>query len=185
MSLITIDQLLESVDLDFEPRWVTKNYCGEITIFDSRPYIGCEEWCGDDVESRDFGPIKLSEFANKPWQECIYEVPQKTDEYEQDLEKLRPADSDLVYRVKLPQKTAGKITRLTGKGLLLSQNENGKTTIWTETELFNKINELVDAVNKHTDIIQQIGAWGSSKGEFLWCETLTSFEPNGFNKKEE
>ena len=25
MSLITIEQLLESVDLDFEPRWVTKD----------------------------------------------------------------------------------------------------------------------------------------------------------------
>lgn len=36
-----------------------------------------------------------------------------------------------------------------------------------------KINELVDAVNKHEDIIRQIGEWGSSKGECLWCETLT------------
>ena len=38
--------------------------------------------------------------------------------------------------------------------------------------LFNKINELVDAVNKYEDIIRQIGEWGSSKGECLWCENL-------------
>lgn len=184
MSLITIDQLLESMVLDFEPRWIAKDQCGLICVYAEKPERGICSWCdGGNYILLDY--LKLADFEGKDWTECIYEVPQKTDEYEQDLEKLRPADSDLVYRVKLPQKTAGKITRLTGKGLLLSQDENGKATIWTETELFNKINELVDAVNKHTDIIQQIGAWGSSKGEFLWCETLTSFEPNGFNKKEE
>ena len=39
--------------------------------------------------------------------------------------------------------------------------------------IINKINELVDAVNRYEDIIRQIGEWGSSKGECLWCENLT------------
>lgn len=140
--MITIKQLLESVKLDFEPRFVTKNYCGEITIFDSRPYIGCEEWCGDDAESRCFGPINLSEFANKKWQECIYEVPQKV-------------------------KITDKIEELD-----LSVPNNKMLTDLEQIEI--KINEVIDAVNKHADIIQQIGDWGTRKGECLWCEKLTS-----------
>ena len=43
--------------------------------------------------------------------------------------------------------------------------------------VFTKINELVDAVNKQQDIIRQIGEWGREKGECLWCETLTDFNP--------
>ena len=45
--------------------------------------------------------------------------------------------------------------------------------------LANKINELVDAVNKHEDIIRQIGEWGTSKGECLWCENLTAVNLDG------
>ena len=40
-------------------------------------------------------------------------------------------------------------------------------------ECLEKLNELIDAVNRHEDIIRQIGEWGSSKGECLWCEKLT------------
>lgn len=40
--------------------------------------------------------------------------------------------------------------------------------------LFEKINELVDAVNRYEDIIRQIGEWGNRKGECLWCENITS-----------
>lgn len=76
--MITIEQLLESVDLDFEPRWVAMDYCGEIFVFDGRPYSGCERWYGEDTESQCFGKLKLAEFADKPWRECIYEVPRKT-----------------------------------------------------------------------------------------------------------
>ena len=42
-----------------------------------------------------------------------------------------------------------------------------------------KINEVIDAVNKHEDIIRQIGEWGSSKGECLWCENLTNVNLDG------
>lgn len=120
--MITIDQLLEFVDLDFEPRFVTKNYCGEITIFDSRPYIGCEEWCGDDAESRCFGPINLSEFADKPWSECIYEV---------------------------PRKTTGKIYKFDSSAIDTLYDRNPeKFKKFICGEIVCKLNEVIDAVNE-------------------------------------
>ena len=78
--MITIDQLLESVDLDFEPRWVTKDEDGVITIFSHRPIQEdwCNEWQEGEGDYKTFGELKLSEFCNKDWTECIYEVPQKT-----------------------------------------------------------------------------------------------------------
>ena len=47
----------------------------------------------------------------------------------------------------------------------------------TDIMIINKVNELIDVVNKQQDIIRQIGEWGSKKGEILWCETLTEFNP--------
>ena len=41
-------------------------------------------------------------------------------------------------------------------------------------EIMDKLNEVIDAANKHEDIIRQIGEWGTSKGECLWCENLTA-----------
>lgn len=40
-------------------------------------------------------------------------------------------------------------------------------------EIMDKLDEVIDAANKHEDIIRQIGEWGTSKGECLWCENLT------------
>lgn len=40
-------------------------------------------------------------------------------------------------------------------------------------EIMEKLNEVIDVTNRHEDIIKQIGEWGSSKGECLWCEALT------------
>ena len=77
MSLITIEQLLESVDLDFEPRWVTKDDNGTISIFAERPECRFSVWASHP-KLQTFGRIKLAEFENKDWQECIYEVPRKT-----------------------------------------------------------------------------------------------------------
>lgn len=54
--------------------------------------------------------------------------------------------------------------------------------VYENTLLIQKINELIDAVNKHEDIIRQIGEWGSSKGECLWCENLT--EANLYDNSE-
>lgn len=137
--MITIEQLLESVDLNFEPRWVTKDENGIISIWGSKPklYRRQRYWASSEFNAamESFGFLKLTEFANKDWTECIYEVPRKTDEYEQNLEKLRPADSDLVYRVKLPRETTGKIERL--------EPLDGLQHNWLD-----KINELVDAVNE-------------------------------------
>ena len=150
MSLITIDQLLESVDLDFEPRFVTKDYSDTISIFAERPECLQYVWCGHKLEN--FGRIKLAEFDGKDWTECIYEVPRKTTG---EIEKLNEYAGNM-------QLSSASMTR----------NQFVANTI------MKKINELVDAVNKHADIIQQIGEWASSKGECLWCETLTKFEPS-------
>lgn len=48
----------------------------------------------------------------------------------------------------------------------------------------NLIDQLVDAVNRHEDIIRQIGEWGSSKGECLWCENLTEVNLDSKNRRE-
>ncbi len=144
--MITIDQLLESVDLDFEPRFVTKDKSGTISIWADKPSkdFASNAWL-EQTEFVVLHLIKLAEFENKPWTECIYEV---------------------------PRKTTGKIEKL-------ENHVNGSLIIPPMgNEVVEKINELIDAVNKHADIIQQIGQWGNSKGECLWCETLTKFEPN-------
>jgi hypothetical protein len=144
--MITIDQLLESVDLDFEPRWVTKDQNGMVWLWEKKPQA-IEKWWDNTLSLKEIGgKIKLSEFDGKDWQECIYEVPRKTDEYEQNLEKLRPADSDLVYRVHLPRKTTGKIEKL--KRHIRVENGYEISCPPDESEIIEKINELVDAVNE-------------------------------------
>ena len=79
--MITIDQLLESVDLDFEPRFVTKDDERDIVIWAEKPtfmegeYIYYWDACGIYVTLE---KLKLAEFDGKDWTECIYEVPRKT-----------------------------------------------------------------------------------------------------------
>lgn len=138
--MITIEQLLESVDLDFEPRWVTKDPNGMVWLWETKPVPLNNGWGYSSIPSHTVGFIKLAEFDGKDWAECIYEV---------------------------PRKTTGKIEKLPTSAPFGCQGD------WRE-----KINELVVAVNKHADIIQQIGDWGTRKGECLWCEKLTKFEPD-------
>lgn len=122
--MISIDQLLESVDLDFEPRFVTKDESGIITIWSDRPSkdFASNTW----IEQTDFVVlhlIKLADFENKPWQECIYEV---------------------------PRKTTGKIEHIqTRKSIDCSDTPEAhieKHRLFVE--IWDKINELVDAVNE-------------------------------------
>ena len=117
--MITIDQLLESVVLDFEPRWVTKDESGLITIWADIPSkdFANNMW----IEQTEFvvlPRIKLSEFENKDWQDCIYEVPRKTTGK---IEKI-----DVGYKDSLKIKDWQDIA-------------------WT---VERKINELVDTVNE-------------------------------------
>ncbi len=81
--MITIDQLLESVDLDFEPRWVTKDENGDVYIFEDVPetYEQSKQWATTVPASglAGYEGLKLSEFDSKDWTECIYEVPKKVD----------------------------------------------------------------------------------------------------------
>lgn len=78
--MITIDQLLESVDLDFEPRFVTKDKNGYVEIWSNKPKAGTASWyhCGEDTICHTICKLKLADFDGKDWTECIYEVPRKT-----------------------------------------------------------------------------------------------------------
>lgn len=145
--MITIDQLLESVDLEFEPRFVTKDMNGYIQIWHAKPRIIADGCWGNSGWRRGVSILKLSEFAGKDWTQCIYEVPRKTDK--QNLEKLRPADSDLVYRVNLPRKTTGKIEKLNehAGNMQLSSASMTRNQFVANT-IMKKINELVDTVNE-------------------------------------
>lgn len=77
--MITIEQLLESVDLDFEPRWVTKNKNGYIFIWGDIPRRDNDYWTCDGKISEyvSYNHLKLAEFDGKDWTECIYEVSRK------------------------------------------------------------------------------------------------------------
>lgn len=121
--MITIDQLLESVDLDFEPRWVTKDKSGDITMFLHKPTPEnwCEEWRGRETKYECLGRIKLAEFENKPWQECIYEVPRKITGKIEKLPFIVPEDGAIFDTVDY---------------------------IRIFNEFVISVNELVDAVNK-------------------------------------
>lgn len=74
--MITIDQLLESIDLDFEPRWIAKDKGGLICVYTEKPECGICSWF-DGGDYMHIGYLKLSEFADKDWQECIYEIKKK------------------------------------------------------------------------------------------------------------
>ena len=117
--MITIDQLLESVDLDFEPRWVTKDKSGLITIWADKPSkdFASNAW----IEQTEFvvlPRIKLAEFENKPWQECIYEVPRKTTGKIEKLGKLNVSSTNM------------------------TMNQNTVDTV------VNALNQVIDAVNE-------------------------------------
>lgn len=80
--MITIEQLLESVYLDFEPRWVTKDEDGEIWVWSGKPdnILMADIWrvgAKSSYRGTYIGCLKLSEFDGKDWTDCIYEVPQK------------------------------------------------------------------------------------------------------------
>ena len=122
--MITIDQLLESVDLDFEPRWVTKDGGGEITIYAEKPIPERVEnlWNNLTFDYKTFGTIKLAEFSDKDWQECIYEVPRKTTGK---IEKFDSNAIDTIYD---------------------SNPEKFKKFICGE--IVYKLNEIIDAVNE-------------------------------------
>ena len=117
--MITIQQLLESVDLDFEARFVTKNKNGYIYIWSIKPCRSGNSWTcyGRTTEYVSYNNLKLADFENKPWQECIYEV---------------------------PRKTTGKIEKLLEQKLTIGKT---KYEYPTHAMLVDKINKLVDYVN--------------------------------------
>ena len=117
--MITIKQLLESVDLDFEPRWVTKDESGIITIWADKPSIdlASNTW----IEQTEFVVmhlLKLANFENKDWTECIYKV---------------------------PRKITGKIEKL--ERHIEMDNDSAKSCPPSGEEFMYKINQIVDYVN--------------------------------------
>lgn len=123
--MITIEQLLESVDLDFEPRFVTKNAYGLVVVWAEKPQPVEGYWCGGSdiaMKRSKFGTLKLAEFENKHWTECIYEVPRKTTGKIKKLECYELADKEF--------------------------NPTGKFEPMCFMTLIQTINSLVDAVNE-------------------------------------
>ena len=116
--MITIDQLLESVDLVFEPRFVTKDECGCIKFFSDTPRKFRDQWiCDEEVNVQSiYPPIKISDFANKKWQECIYKV---------------------------PRKTIGKIEKIH----IPDMDEVAESAMYSK-ELAKRLNQVIDAVNE-------------------------------------
>lgn len=116
--MITIDQLLESVDLDFEPRWIAKDGNGDVYIFEHTPetYEPNKQWVATVPASglAGYEGLKLSEFDGKNWTECIYEV---------------------------PRKTTGKIEKL-------PEFDRTEASIFHAERLYSVVNKLVDAVNE-------------------------------------
>ena len=97
-NLITIDQLLESVDLDFEPRFVTKDQVGMVWLWEKKPQA-VENWWGNTLSLKEIGgKIKISEFENKHWSECLYEVPRKVDPKQELDEMIDKGISGLFYK---------------------------------------------------------------------------------------
>lgn len=122
--MISIEQLLESVDLDFEPRFVTKDECGCIKFFSDTPRKFRIQWiCDEEVNVQSiYPPIKISEFFDKPWQECIYEV---------------------------PRKTTGKIYKFDSSAIdTLYDSNPEKFKKFICGEIVCKLNEVIDAVNE-------------------------------------
>ena len=117
--MITIAQLLESVDLYFEPAWVTKDDDGDVYIFQYIPEAN--ESVGEWITTvpggyASFGKIKLSEFDGKDWTECIYEV---------------------------PRKTTGKIEKIH----IPDMDEVAESAMYSK-ELAKRLNQVIDAVNE-------------------------------------
>ncbi len=128
--MITIEQLLESVDLDFEPRWVTKDEDGTVIIFDRHPEQCSDCWrTPDDYDMPQFDRLKLSEFDGKDWTECIYEVPRKTTGK---IEKINKEKFSFVYSRKEKNDIESALIQILDK----------------QAELVDAVNELKGAKNE-------------------------------------
>lgn len=139
--MITIDQLLESVDLDFEPRFITKDEWGAVLIWSRKPTL--QEKYGAWVlenslahEFVEFNCLKLAEFDGKDWTECIYEVPRKTTgneieqkmlaELERKLNAIVDAAIDAVNELKSGSKNVQKQSKSGSENVALEWIKGAK-----------------------------------------------------------
>ena len=156
--MITIDQLLESVELDFEPRWITKDTFGTIVLWNEKPTadeeIGVWNCCKSATTM--YSNLKLSEFDGKDWTECIYEVPRK----EEPKDKIKIGtlyidqsvtlgdghDDDVGFALEdyeVPRKTTGKIEKIH----IPDMDEVAESAMYSK-ELAKRLNQVIDAVNE-------------------------------------
>ena len=126
--MITIEQLLESVDLDFEPRFVTKSASGFVEFWELEPRKVANGTWSNSGWTTCIGCLKLAEFSNKPWQECIYEVPRK----------------EVISKME----TTGKIERFKLDDFATVAGVNNCLYSVLDSRAFDKLNMLVDAVNE-------------------------------------
>lgn len=119
--MITIDQLLESVDLDFVPRFVTKDNDGLICVYTEKPEQGFNSWY-DGGKYIHIGRLKLAEFEGKDWTECIYEVPRKT------IRKI--------------EKLTGLLSIVNGRRKIVFPSDV------SQEDIISKLHEVIDAVNE-------------------------------------
>ena len=112
------------MDLVFEPRWVTKDEDGRVEFWSVKPHLHTDLplWVAKKSSIEVYKGLKLAEFENKHWTECIYEVPQKT------TGKIYKFDSSAI------------------DALYDSNPENFKKFICGE--IVCKLNEVIDAVNE-------------------------------------
>ena len=124
--MITINQLLESVDLDFEPRFVTKNLDGTVYIWKEEPMWKDDYWFTSSRVGRRYAGLKLAEFTNKDWVDCIYEV---------------------------PRKTTGKIEKLVSDG---GSHPDQRDFMYKINQLVEYVNALIDSNNIHEKQIDEL-----------------------------
>lgn len=119
MGTISAEQLLESVELDFIPKYIVKNEDGDICICSMKPEIADEytsHWTnyGEYVVLEQ---LRLTEFVGKEWNDCIYQIKKK---------------KNLIQKL-------GKLN-VSGSNMTMNQN--------TVNKIVETINILVDEVNK-------------------------------------
>jgi hypothetical protein len=93
------------VDLDFEPRFVTKDKSGIVVVWKRKPapYEECDSWVLENSLAHEFvilNKLKLAEFTGKDWwTECIYEVPRKTTGKVKHIERIDDSFVDKINAI--------------------------------------------------------------------------------------
>lgn len=119
MGTINASQLLESVELDFKPKYIIKNEDGDICICSMKPVV-IDEYTSHWTNYGEYIVLErlvLTEFVGKEWYDCIYEIKKK---------------KNIIQKL-------GKLN-VSGSNMTMNQN--------TVNQIVETVNMLVDEVNK-------------------------------------